>query len=140
MDILKCLNAAITYVEANLCNEIDLDKLAQIACVTKDSFIRFFSYMTGMTLHEYIRCRRLTLAAYDLQANTSKVIDVAVKYGWDSADAFAKAFTRQHGITPTQARNPHQPLKIYLPASFYIMIKDYDKGSKKDGFQNRRNT
>lgn len=131
MDMLKQLNAAISYVESNLCDEIDLDTVAQIACVTKDSLIRFFSYMTGMTLNEYIRCRRLTLAAYELRNSHSRVIDVATKYGWDSADAFAKAFTRQHGITPTQTWNMDVSLKIYPPASFYIMVK----GARKMNFR-----
>ena len=123
MDILKQLNAAISYIESNLCEEIDLDAAAVIACVTKDSFARFFSYMAGMTMNEYIRRRRLSLAAYDLQKNNARVVDVAVKYGWDSADAFTKAFVRQHGVTPTMARNPYEHLKIYPPVSFYIMIK-----------------
>ncbi len=70
MDMLKQLNAAVSYIESNLCNEIDFDKVAKIACVTKDSFFRFFSYMTGMTLNEYIRRRRLMQAAYDLQRTT----------------------------------------------------------------------
>jgi len=131
MDMLKQLNAAIAYIESNLCDEIDLDAVAVIACVTKDSFVQFFSYMTGMTLNEYIRRRRLTLAAYELQKNNNKVIDIAIKYGWDSADAFNKAFIRQHGITPTMARNPHESLKIYPPASFYIMIK----GAKEMNFR-----
>lgn len=131
MDMLKQLNSAIEYIESNLCEVIDLDAVAGIACVTKDSFIRFFSYMTGMTLNEYIRCRRLTLAAYELKNSNSKVIDIAVKYGWDSADAFTKAFIRQHGITPTSARNSHESFKIYPPASFYIMIK----GAKKMDFR-----
>lgn len=131
MDMLKQLNAAISYIESNLGDTIDMDIVAQIACVTKDSFTRFFSYITGMTLHEYIRRRRLTLAAYELQDRDSKVIDVAAKYGWNSADAFTKAFARQHGITPTQSRNPHESLKIYPPASFYIMIK----GAKKMDFR-----
>jgi AraC family transcriptional regulator len=127
MDMLKQLNAAIEYIESNLCDEIDLDSVAGIACVTKDSFVRFFSYMTGMTLTEYIRRRRLTLAAYELQNSNSKVIDIAVKYGWDSADAFTKAFTHQHGITPKMARDSHESLKIYPPASFCIMIKEQKK-------------
>lgn len=67
MNMLKQLNAAIEYIEANLCTEIDLDTVSEIACVTADSFIRFFSYMTGMTLTEYVRRRRLTLAAQDIQ-------------------------------------------------------------------------
>lgn len=131
MDMLKQLNAAVSYIESNLCNEIDFDKVAEIACVTKDSFFRFFSYMTGMTINEYIRRRRLTQAAYDLQKNNVKVIDVAVKYGWDSADSFTRTFIKQHGITPTQARNQKQPLKIYPPARLYIMIK----GAKEMDFR-----
>ena len=127
MDIVEQLNKAILYVESALCEDVNLETVAQIACVTKDSFLRFFSYMTGMTLNEYIRRRRLTLAAYELQGSQSKVIDVAVKYGWNSADAFTKAFIQQHGITPTQARNPYQALKIYPPASFYIMVKGATK-------------
>ena len=70
MNMLKQLNAAIEYIEANLCAEFDLDTAAGIACVTADSFIRFFSYMTGMTLNEYVRRRRLTLAAQDIQHST----------------------------------------------------------------------
>ena len=131
MDMLEQLNKAILYIESNMCDEINLDMVAQIACVTKDSFVRFFSYMTGMTLHEYIRRRRLTLAAFELQGNHSKVIDVAVKYGWSSADSFTKAFTRQHGITPTQAQDSSKAIKIYPPASFYIMIK----GARKMDFR-----
>ncbi len=130
MDMLKQLNDAINLIEESLCDEIDLDKVAELACVSKDSFIRFFSYITGMTLNEYIRRRRLTLAAFNLRRSDIKVLDVAVKYGWDSADAFTKAFTRQHGITPTQARNLNEPLKIYPPASFYILIK----GAKEMNF------
>ena len=131
MDMLKQLNAAIAYIESNLSDEIDLDKVASIACVTKDSFFRFFSYITGMSLNEYIRRRRLTKAAYDLQKSDVKVIDIAVKYGWDSADSFTKAFIKQHGITPTQARNQKHPLKIYPPAHLYIMIK----GAKEMDFR-----
>lgn len=131
MDMLKQLNDALSYVESNLCEEIDIDKAARIACVTTDSFMRFFSYMTGMSLNQYIRCRRLTLAADDLRNSDIHVLDVAVKYGWDSADAFTKAFARQHGITPTQARDKNASLKIYPPAFFYVMIR----GTKKMDFR-----
>lgn len=74
MNMLKQLNAAIEYIETNLCAEFDLDTAAGIACVTADSFIRFFSYMTGMTLTEYVRRRRLTLAAQDLQHGKTPII------------------------------------------------------------------
>jgi len=64
MDMLKQLNDAINLIEESLCDEIDLDKVAELACVSKDSFIRFFSYITGMTLNEYIRRRRLAQVRY----------------------------------------------------------------------------
>ena len=67
VNILKQLDNAVNYIEANLCNEIDMDELARIVCITPDSFLRFFSYMSGVTLNMYIRRRRLTLAAYELR-------------------------------------------------------------------------
>ena len=99
MDILQQLNDAAAYIETNLCGQVVLKELAQIACVTQDSFLRFFSYMTGMTLNGYIRRRRLSLAAYELRESNIKVIDAAVKYGYDSADSFTKAFVKQHAGT-----------------------------------------
>lgn len=131
MNILRQLDDAIAYIEENLWNEIDQEEIARRACVTADSFLRFFSYMCGMTLNEYIRRRRLTLAAYEIRNSKTSVIDVAVKYGYNSADAFAKAFTKQHGITPTQACDPGRPLKIYPPVSFHIIIK----GAKEMNFR-----
>lgn len=124
MDILKQLNDAIVYVEAHLCEDsLDMNRLTHITGVTKDSFLRFFSYMTSMSLREYIRRRRLTLAAYELRSTDIKVIDAAFKYGYRSADAFAKAFKGQHGFAPTKARDLFRPLKVYPPASFHIIIK-----------------
>lgn len=123
MNMLKQLNAAITYIEQNLCARLDLDEAARLACVTADSFIRFFSYMTGMTLNEYVRRRRLTLAARDLQHGADRIIDIAVKYGYNSADAFAKAFAKQHGITPAAYRKSGGSLKVYPPVSFHVIIK-----------------
>ena len=81
MDIIERLNGAVTYIEANLCGEIDMNELSRITCYTPDGFNRFFSYMTQTTLTEYIRKRRLTKAAYELHGSDAKVIDVALKYG-----------------------------------------------------------
>lgn len=131
MDMLKQWNAAITYLEENLCAELDLDAAARIACVSTDSFMRFFSYMTGMTLTEYVRRRRLTLATQDLQYNRMPIIDIAVKYGYQSGAAFSRAFAKQHGITPSDYRKHGGSLKIYAPASFSIMIK----GAKEMDFR-----
>lgn len=131
MDMLKQLNAAIDYIEKNLCAEFNSDEAAKRACVTRDSFQRFFSYMTGITIAEYIRRRRLTLAAYDLQQTREKVIEIAGKYCYESADAFTKAFVRQHGITPSQVRKGMGSLKVYPPVSFHMIIK----GAKEMDFR-----
>ncbi len=131
MNMLKQLNAAIAYIEANLCAELDLDTVAKIACVTADSFTRFFSYMTGMTLKEYVRRRRLTLSAQDIRHSKAPIVDIAVKYGYENATAFARAFVRQHGITPSVYRKNGGSLKIYSPASFHIIIQ----GAKEMNFR-----
>lgn len=123
MDLLKQWNDALRYLERNLCEEIDLDEAARIACVSKDSFLRFFSYMTGMTVTEYVRRRRLTLAAYELQQTEIRILDLAVKYQYESADAFSRAFFRQHGVTPTQARGRVGSLNSYSAVSFRIQIE-----------------
>ena len=131
MNMLQQLNAAIEYIEVNLCAEIDIDTAADIACITTDSFVRFFSYMTGMTLTEYVRRRRLTLAAQELRHKNTPIVDVAVKYGYDSAASFSRAFARQHGITPSLYRKNGGSLKVYPPASFHITIK----GAKEMNFR-----
>ncbi|MBQ4321259.1 MAG: AraC family transcriptional regulator [Oscillospiraceae bacterium] len=123
MDMLKQLNAAADYIETHLCETVEPSEAAKRACVTEDSFLRFFSYMTGMTLAEYIRRRRLTLAAEDLRNSDMRILDIAVKYGWESADAFSRAFTRQHGISPGTFRKSGGSLKVYSPVSFRIHIQ-----------------
>lgn len=104
MNMLKQLNAAVLYIEENLRAEFELNTAAEIACVTADSFIRFFSYMTGMTLKEYVRRRRLTLAAHDLKNSEESIVDVAIKYGYGSSAAFSRAFTGLNSITPSAHR------------------------------------
>ncbi len=123
MDMIRQLNEAIEYIEANLCAEFDIDTAAGIACVSADSLARFFSYMTGMTLTEYIRRRRLTLASHELRHSRMPMIDIAVKYGYDSAAAFSRAFVRQHGVAPSVYRKNGGSLKICPPASFHMIIK-----------------
>lgn len=130
MNMTDGLNAAIRYIEENLCGKIDLEELARIACTAQDSFLRFFSYITGMTLNEYIRRRKLSRAGQELQCGSERVIDVALRYGYESADAFSRAFAKQHGITPAAARKGAS-LKIYPPASFHIIIK----GAKEMDFR-----
>ena len=122
MDVIKQLNNAIAYIENNLCGEIDTNKIAEIAFCPYDKFKRFFSYMTNMSVSEYIRKRRLTLAAYELLKGQEKIIDLAVKYGYSNADSFTRAFAKQHGVLPTEVSEETQ-LKVYPPVSFYVAIK-----------------
>lgn len=131
VNMLSQLNEAVGYIEENLCAEFDLEKVAGIACVSADSFVRFFSYMTGMTLTEYVRRRRLTLAARELERSEMPIVDIAVKYGYDSAVSFSRAFVRQHGISPSSYRKNGGSLKVYSPASFHIVIK----GAKEMNFR-----
>lgn len=131
MDMLRQLNRAVAYIEDNLCGEIDPAEAARIACVTRGSFERFFSYMTGMTLPAYVRRRRLTQAAYELQQGNARVIDVAVKYGFESADSFSRAFAKQHGVSPSAVKKQPAALKIYPPASFHITVQ----GAKEMDFR-----
>lgn len=122
MDAIKQLTNAIAFIESNLSGEIDTNKIAKIAICPYDKFKRFFSYMTNMSVSEYIRKRRLTLAAYELLKGQEKIIDLAVKYGYSNADSFTRAFAKQHGVLPTEV-SEDTPLNVYPPVSFYVAIK-----------------
>jgi len=117
------MNTALAYVEDNLTGEIDHETLAQIACCSSHNFFRMFSYITDISLSEYIRRRRLTLAALELQHSNVKVIDLALRYGYDSPVSFSRAFQILHGVTPTKARADGVMLKAYPRLSFQISIK-----------------
>jgi AraC family transcriptional regulator len=123
MDWLDRMNSAMEYIETNLADTISFDEIAQRACCSTYHFQRMFPFITGVSLSEYIRRRRLTLAAFELQTTASKVIDVAMKYGYDSPEAFARAFKNLHGIMPTSARDTGVSLKAYPRMSFHISIK-----------------
>ncbi|SIQ02892.1 AraC family transcriptional regulator [Peribacillus simplex] len=123
MDLLKNMNGAINFIEENLTNEIDFKEVARIAYCSEYHFKRMFSFLAGISLSEYIRRRRLTLAAFELRDNKIKVIDVAIKYGYSSPDSFARAFQHLHGITPSEARSNGHSLKAYPPMSFQLSIK-----------------
>ncbi|MDR6227513.1 AraC family transcriptional regulator [Desmospora profundinema] len=139
MDWLERMNGALSYIEENLTNDIDYREVARIACCSEYHFKRMFSFIAGVTLSEYIRCRRLTLAAFDLKNTHVKVIDVAIQYGYNSPDAFSRAFRSLHGVTPTAARNNGHLLKAYPPITFQLSIRggtvmNY-RIEEKDAFQ-----
>ncbi|WP_088293104.1 AraC family transcriptional regulator [Bacillus mycoides] len=123
MDSLKNMNAAMQYIEDNLTHEIDFKEVAKIAFCSEYHFKRMFSFLAGISLSEYIRCRRLTLAAFELKDSNAKVIDVAIKYGYNSPDSFTRAFQNLHGITPSEARSTIRSLKAYSPMTFQLSIQ-----------------
>lgn len=117
------MNNAIAYIENHLQDKMDYEKVSQTACCSVYHFQRMFTYIAGIPLSEYVRRRKMTLAAFELQNSGIKVIDLALKYGYDSPEAFARAFQTLHGITPTSARKPGANIKAYPRISFQITIK-----------------
>ena len=113
MDWIIDIQQAIDYIEDNLTETIDYEEVAKKSYSSSYHFQRVFSILCGFTLGEYIRNRRLTLAGRELATTNAKVIDVALKYGYESPDSFAKAFQKFHGILPSQARNNGSNLKSF---------------------------
>ena len=123
MDSLERMNQAMAYIEDNLADEIDMQQVENLALCSQYHFRRMFSFLAGVSLSEYIRRRRLTLAAFELLHGEVSVMDTAVKYGYSSPDAFTRAFQSLHGITPSEARTAGQPLKAYPRLTFQLTIK-----------------
>ncbi len=123
MDWSERMNAAVEYIEENLAGEIDFNKAAEKAACSIFHFQRIFFAINGLTPAEYARRRKLTLAAMELAADNSRVIDVAMKYGYDSPNAFTRAFRQLHGTTPQTAREPGVMLTAYPRISFNIILK-----------------
>lgn len=123
MDWLDRMNSAIDYIELHLTDTIEYKQLAKIVCCSVYHFQRMFSFISGVALSEYIRRRRLTLAAIELQNKNTKIIDIALKYGYESPEAFSRAFKNLHGVPPTSARSMGTTLKAYPRMTFYLSIK-----------------
>ena len=113
MDWIIGIQKAIDYIEDHLTETIDYDVVAAQSYSSSYHFQRVFSILCGFTVGEYIRNRRLTLAGAELAVGDAKVIDVALKYGYESPDSFAKAFQKFHGLLPSQARSNGSNLKSF---------------------------
>ena len=122
MDWITGIQKAIDYIEASLTQEIDYEKVAAESFSSSYHFQRVFSILCGYTLGEYIRLRRLSLAGAELAGSKEKVIDIALKYGYDSPDSFAKAFQKFHGSTPSEARADGSMLKSFSRLSIRISL------------------
>lgn len=122
MDNLGNLNAALGYIESKLDAEVHMQDIARIMCCSSYNVQRMFSFLAGITLSEYIRNRRLTLAAMELQQGSIQVNDVSVKYGYNSPTAFTRAFATFHGVTPNEAKKQGVTLKVYPRMTFSVCI------------------
>ncbi|HDK7160326.1 TPA: AraC family transcriptional regulator [Clostridium botulinum] len=123
MEWIERLNSAVNFIEENIKETINLEEVSKIACCSTYHFQRMFAYIADIPLSEYIRRRRMSLAAVDLQSGNEKVIDISLKYGYDSPTAFNRAFKSVHGITPSRAKEEGTILKAFPPISFKITIK-----------------
>lgn len=123
MEWIDRLNEAMEDIEKHLTDKVDYDRLGRIACCSPYHFQRMFAYMAGITLSEYIRRRKMSLAAVDLQNGTEKIIDIAEKYGYQSPTAFNRAFRSVHGIAPSAVKQEGVCIKSYPPLVFQITVK-----------------
>ncbi len=122
MDWITGIQNAINYIEEHLTEEIDYEIVAKEAACSSFYLQRIFSILCGMTLGDYIRNRRLTLAGNELSAADDKVIDIALKYGYESPESFTRAFSRFHGVTPSEAKKDGSKLKSFSRLSVKITL------------------
>ncbi len=123
MEWIERLNDAMNYIEDHITGKLDYTEVAKAACCSVYHFQRMFAYMAGIPLSEYIRRRRMSLAAVELQNSEAKIIEIALNYGYASPTAFNRAFQGIHGIAPSAARKGGCSIKSYPPVSFKITVK-----------------
>lgn len=138
MEWIASISEAIDYIEENLKGELSIEKIADAVHISPFYFQKGFSMLCGFTVGDYIRQRRLALAGSELVATDDKIIDIALKYGYESPDSFTKAFVRFHGVTPMAVRRRSAVLKSFAPLTISFTLKggftmDY-KIEKKDAF------
>lgn len=122
-NMLNGIQNALSYMEANLTEELKIEEIAAQAYMSGFYFQRIFSALCGMGVGEYIRCRRLTLAGEELLSTETRVIDIAAKYGYDSPDSFNRAFQRFHGISPSAARKNGASLRAFAPLKIKVTLE-----------------
>lgn len=126
MDWMTSIQHTIDYIEDNIGYDLDIDMLANKIYTSKFYFQKIFPILCDCTVSEYIRNRRLTLAGYEIVDSTDSILDIALKYGYESHESFTRAFTRFHGITPSDARKNGSNLKVFSR----ISVKSNISGGK----------
>ena len=138
MEWAESISEAIEYIENNITENISVDDIAKHVNISPFYFQKGFSLLCGYTITEYMRNRRLALAAGELATDGTKVIDIAMKYGYDSPDSFTKAFSRFHGATPSMVQKNSILIKTFAPLKIKLSLEggfvmDY-RLAKKDSF------
>lgn len=123
MKWIESIGEAISYIEENIMEELNIEKIAKHTSISSFYFQKGFSMLCRFTISDYIRYRRLALAGSEIVSTDEKIIDIAIKYGYDSPDSFTKAFTRFHGITPTAARKDGAVIKFFAPLKISFVLK-----------------
>ena len=131
MEWVEQIKEAVQYIENNLTNDICPEDVSKHVFASKSHFQRIFSVVTGFTISDYIRNRRLSAAGLDLLLSKSKVIDIAMRYQYDTSESFSKAFTRFHGFAPSAVKMCGDKLKCFDPISIDILIQGGFNMSRK---------
>lgn len=127
MNWITKMNAALDYIEDNLVGELTPESIASIACTSKFHFLKTFSILSGKSLGEYIRERKITHSAKDVVNSNKKIVDIALSYGYETPEAFTKAFKRFHGLSPKEARNKNKILTVAPPLRFNIDVRGAER-------------
>jgi len=123
MEWMDAISSAVRYIEDHITEEISVDDIARHVGISSFYFQKGFSLLCGFTVKEYIRRRRLALAGSELVSADARVIDIAVKYGYDSPDSFTRAFARFHGTTPAMVRKEGAMLKSFAPLKIKVSLE-----------------
>lgn len=127
MEWTASFKKAIDYMEEHLLEDIGAEETAKAVHISSFYFQKGFKIMTGLTISEYIRNRRLYLAGLEVISRKAKVIDLAYKYGYDTPESFTKAFTRFHGLSPMQLKEEPFKIRTFLPLTIEVTIKGGNK-------------
>ncbi len=122
MDYMRGIQHAIEYIEMHLTEEISADEVAKEAAMSTFYFQRIFGILCGVTLGEYIRFRKLSLAGIEICNTNSKIIDIAFRYGYETPESFTRAFTKFHRVSPRAAKANKEKLRYFSRLSFKITL------------------
>jgi AraC family transcriptional regulator len=141
MEMTSCIQRAIDFIEDNILDDLKPEIIASQAYMSSFQFQRIFSMVCGISLGDYIRNRRLTLAGIELISSKAKVIDVAYKYGYEAPESFSRAFTRFHEVSPMMARNHGDNINLFAKISVQSILggKQTMQDLKQRGYSVKEN-